>query len=76
MSIWIFLTEWFGDVPTSLSLLKRMIINVFVASLTLVVLGIFDVSGHYAGLVGVALFTANFVMMVCYGQQRDRDRRR
>ena len=74
MSLWYFLSDWFGAVPTHGTLFKRSMINVAWAIAMLFVMMFLGVTGEYAVLVIFAVFAVNGVMSFVFLRQRERAR--
>jgi hypothetical protein len=74
MSLWYFLSDWFGGVPTFGVLLKRSMVNVAWAIALIFVMMFFQVPAEYAAVVFYGVLVVNSVMYVVYQRQRERTR--
>ena len=70
MSIWFFLSEWFGDIPTYGALFRRMIAHVIIAVGAIYFLIAFEAPDNYAMFVVLAMFVANGALVHFHRQQR------
>lgn len=74
MSLWFFLSAWFGDIPTRGTLFKRSMINAAWAIGLIFVLMVLQAPADYAAVVFFGVFIVNGVMFFVYQRQRDRTR--
>jgi hypothetical protein len=74
MSLWFFLSDWFGGVPTLGALFKRSMINAAWAAALIIVMAFSQVPAGYAALVFFGVFVLNGVMCFPYQRQRERTR--
>ncbi|MDR7040662.1 hypothetical protein J2X36_005449 [Methylobacterium sp. BE186] len=72
MSIWFFLREWFGVVPTVATFLRRSMINAAVAIGLIFVCMLARAPADYTVFIVVGIFIANGAMGFFYLQQRNR----
>ena len=70
MSLWFFLSDWFGDVPTLGTLFKRLMINAAWAGGTIFVLALLQAPAEYAAVFYFGVFVVNGVMLFFYFQQK------
>ena len=75
MSLWYFLSDWFGGIPTLGTWFKRSMINFAWAFAIISAMAVFDVPFEYAAVVFFSMFIGNFVTLFVY-QQQQRDRTR
>lgn len=74
MSLWYFLSDWFGGVPTLGALFKRSMVNVAWAVALLFVMMFFQVPAEYAAVVFYGVLVVNGAMCVVYQLRRERTR--
>ena len=72
MSLWFFLSEWFGDVPTFGTGLRRSMVNIAVTVVLIFGCMLIQASADYAAVIVACGFVANGVIAFSYLQQRSR----
>ena len=70
MSIWFFLSEWFGDIPTYGTLLRRIFINSIVSIAFVYLCLAVEAPDLYGELILLSMFVANGVLMHVHRRQR------
>jgi hypothetical protein len=63
MSIWFFLSEWFGDVPTYGTLFRRIFVNIIVSVALVCLCLLVEAPDVYGKLIFLSMFIANGVLM-------------
>jgi len=74
MSVWYFLSNWFGGASTLGVLFKRSMVNVAWAIAVIFTMMFFQVPAGYAAIVFYGVFIVNGMMFFFYHRQRTRMR--
>jgi chromate transport protein ChrA len=75
MSLWYFLSDWFGGIPTLGTWFKRSMINSAWALAIIMAMAVFQAPFEHAAVLFFGVVIGNFVTFFVYQrQQRDRTR--
>lgn len=74
MSLCFFFSEWFGDVPTFGTGMRRSMVNIAISGALIFVCMLIHVPADYAAVIVACAFVANGVLAFSYLQQRNRQR--